>query len=210
MNFLTNFKPFPLFIISILGISLVGCSTDDNSEPTPIPEKIYYQIDGRKVFAGDPAPIELDLNSDGVVDYTIFAVLTANSNGDQLYVGINPIGANLIKSGPPNDNHFLNMGFLVRQNPNSIINNELSGNQIWTSDHSILVLRQTFNDGSTEYEGDWRDESETMVAIKHIKNQQSYYGWLNLSFDKKTEYITLVDYAYNEETEKSIKAGQKK
>jgi hypothetical protein len=194
-------------LLAMLGLG--ACENGEDAQPVPTPEKIFYSTDGRRVFVGDLDPIALDLTRDGTVDYTIFAVLTADASGDHLYVGINPIGANLIKSGLPDDSHFMNMGFLEKEDHESTINSELAGGQIWTSEHNMLVLRHTYANATKAYEGNWQNESEAIVAIQYVRNQVHYYGWLKLQFDKATEYITLIDYAFNQGAGKSIKSGQK-
>src|SRR5690606_785303 len=145
----------------------------------------------------------------GSVDYTIFVELTANGQGDHLYVGINPININAVKSGPPNDDHFLNMGFAPAEVPDDVIHHDLTGDVQWTADHSILLIRHTSNDNTVWYEGDWKSGEQVLIAIRHMAGDATHYGWLNLQFNKETEYITLVDYAYNLEAGKSIRAGQK-
>lgn len=186
-------------------ILLTSC--ENSPEPSPPVKTISYVEDGRTVKQGDPSPIAIDLNADGSVDFTVFVELHANSSGDYLNTGINPIGANLIKSGPPNDNRFLNMGLLIAEPTNAIINYDLHNDQQWTGEHSALVIRHTHNDGSISYEGSWSDNSDTMVGIQHKSNDQTYFGWLRLKFDRLAEVVTLIDYAYEKKENQSIKAG---
>jgi hypothetical protein len=171
------------------------------------PATVIYKLDGRIVKLSDTIPIILDINADGVVDYTIFMELTANSEGDHLYAGINPIGANLIKAGPPNDDLFLNMGFLVNEIKNTVLDTSLNANQFWTADHSTLVIRHTRMDNSVWYEGGWKDGTEQIVAIQHHNNGNYYMGWLRIQFNKTNETITLVDYAYNSVKDEYLIAG---
>ncbi|RIA08879.1 hypothetical protein OE09_0703 [Flavobacteriaceae bacterium MAR_2010_72] len=102
-----------LFTITLGCWFFSGCS---NNDETPVNNNsINYILDGRTVRLGDPLPIALDLSGNGQVDFTIFVELTANSQGDRLYAGVNPIDTNQIKSGPPIDDNFLNMGFLIAE-----------------------------------------------------------------------------------------------
>lgn len=169
---------------------------------------IIYKEDGRTVRLGDPLPIILDLTGDGVPDYTIFVELTANSHGDRLYAGINPLGDNVIKSGPAVDENFLNMGLLVSEIPDYLIDVNLKPGQRWTSDFGALVIRNTFTNGAVSYEGQWSDGSQ-IVGIQHIKDGLRYFGWLRIYFNKNTEIVTLADFAYESLSDQPIKAGKK-
>lgn len=199
-------KPKVIFpCIILLGILIFpGCKKDDGIvEPT---STIIYKTDGRSVKYGDPAPVAIDLSEDGQVDFTIFVELTANSLGDRLYAGMNPIGANLIKSGPPIDENFLNMGLLVAEIQGATIDLNVGQNQQWTPEFGALAIRNTFSDGEVSYEGNWAD-SVQIVGIQNKINQSVYFGWLRIKFDKNTEIVTLVDYAYDPIPGKPIKAG---
>jgi len=172
-----------------------------------VQKNISYTSDGRTVKLDDPSPIVIDLGADGMADYTVFMELTANSAGDHLYAGINPLGNNLIKSGPADDDRFLNMGFLISELPNATINEELKPNERWTDDFGSLVVRNTNTDDSVWYEGSWKDNGSNIVAIQFVKDNKRYFGWLRLKFDKSTEVVTLVDYAYEKTPDKFIVAG---
>jgi hypothetical protein len=188
------------------GLFLFGCKKDDQIiKPA---NTVKYKVDGRTVKYGDPLPIAIDLTEDGKVDYTIFVELTANGQGDRLFAGMNPIGENLIKSGPAIDENFLNMGLLIAETPAATIDFNVRQNQQWTPDFGALVVRNTFTNGKVSYEGNWAD-SEQIVGIQHRIDQAVYFGWLRIRFDKKTEIVTLVDYAYEATASKPIKAGYK-
>lgn len=194
------------FMILSGGLFFSGCKKENViTEPS---NSIIYKLDGRTVKLGDPLPIAIDLSEDGLVDFTIFVELTANSRGDRLYAGMNPIGANLIKSGPPIDENFLNMGLLVAELPGSTIDFNVEPNQQWTPEFGALVIRNTFTNGNVSYEGNWA-ESEQIVGIQNKINQSVYFGWLRITFDKMTEMVTLVDYAYESIPSQPIVAGAK-
>jgi hypothetical protein len=187
-----------IFLTTILLLSTCKKATKD---PVPellsAPTTVVYTADGRSVKASDINPIALDINADGSIDFTVFVQLMANSEGDHLYAGINPIGTNLIKSGPADDEHFQNMGFLVVELKNTLINSTLSSNQQWTMDHSTLAIRHTKMDNTIWYEGGWNDGLQQLVAIQHCDEGKFYFGWLRLQFNRSNETVTLIDYAYN-------------
>ncbi len=169
---------------------------------------IVYREDGRTVKYGDPLPIVLDVTGDGKPDYTIFVELTANSMGDRLYTGINPIAASVIKSGPPVNSNYLSMGYLISEPDGSLIDETLAAGQYWTGDHSVLAIRNTFANGDITYEGNWSDGTR-IAGIKNIVGESSYFGWLRVDFNKDSEIVTLIDFAYDSVSNQPIRAGGK-
>jgi hypothetical protein len=191
-----------------LALTLVILVTSCRDEgPAPATD-IAYAEDGRHVKYGDPDPIILDMNGDAIVDFTVFVELTANPAGDHLYTGINPIGPHLIKSGPPDDNRYLNMGLLVAEAPGEEIDGSSGANERWSGDHGTLVIRHTPTSGAVWYEGDWSADSAQIVGIQLMMAGEVHYGWLRLRFDKATEWVTLVDHAYAETPQIPLKAGE--
>jgi hypothetical protein len=191
------------------GIFMSGViSSCTQNDPAPAPTKdIAYIADGRSVKLGDPLPIAIDMHDDGAVDYTVFVELTANAAGDHLYAGINPIGPNLIKSGPADENRFLSMGFLIAEMPAARIHLTVGANERWTGDHSALAIRHTGSNGAEWLEGPWGDDVPNIVGIQHVHEGKNYFGWLRLRFDAETDAVTLIDYAYEKTEGVDITAG---
>jgi hypothetical protein len=200
---LITYRIFIWYTLVWLCLILVGCKCDDDPMQ---PSSIVYKPDSRSVRLGDPIPIVIDVNEDGQMDFTIFMELTANSQGDRLYAGINPLGANKIKSGPPIDENFLNMGFLIAEPTGATIDSNLMEDELWTTDHSTLVIRNTFTNGNITYEGDWADTAQ-IVGIQTNAGGSIYYGWMRIDFDKATEIVTLIDFAYDTIPGQGIGAG---
>ena len=142
-----------------------------------------------------------------MVDFTVFVELTANTQGDRLYVGINPIGPNLIKSGPPINENFLNMGLIISEPIGTLINQDLVQGQRWTNDYGALVIRNTSSNGITTYEGSWENSAQ-IVGIQNNINNSNYFGWIRIEFNKVTEVVTLIDYAFNSTLNHPILSGE--
>jgi hypothetical protein len=205
-----NFINSHLFLIVVMtGLSLFGCS-DDMDTPDETESEIHYRLDGRSVEYGDPFPIALDVNDDATIDFSIFVELTANSAGDHLYVAVNPLAGNQMKGTAGDDNRFLNMGLAISQSVNHPINETNAGNEQWSPDFLALVIRHTPTSANDPvyYEGEWQSGQPTLAGIKVFQNGSYHFGWLRLTFDKNTEVIRLVDYAFNVSPNVPIKAGQ--
>lgn len=199
-------KTFGSPLLAVLAAAcfvLPGCQDD----PVPGPDTVIYKTDGRSLRYGDPLPIALDLSEDGQVDFTIFLELTANSQGDRLYAGVNPIGASLIKSGPAIAENFLSMGHLVRETPGAVIDSDPGVDRRWTGDHSALAIKNTLTGGGNTYEGEWDDDAAGIVGIQNAVGGSYYFGWLRIHFDREAERITLIDFAYDTTAGRPIRAG---
>lgn len=201
-------RPLARIIFLSFLFSILLFASCDPEESTPPPDKnIFYKKDGRKALSAEYAPLLLDINEDGIIDFNIFFDLTSNASGDRLYGGVNPIGPHLTKSGPSIEENFLGMGFLVAETPLATINNQLNANERWTADHSTLVIRHTANNGAVSYEGSWSEGTSQLVGIQFVSEGKSHFGWLRLQFDKTEEEMTLVDYAFEKTSGTSILAG---
>lgn len=206
-SMLSNLIPNQKYYVRAYATNSVGTSYGNEiSFFTNQKNTIIYKTDGRTVKLSDLSPITLDISEDGMVDFTLFVELTANTQGDRLYVGINPIGPNLIKSGPPINENFLNMGLLISEPVGAIIDEALLKDQRWTNDYGALVIRNAFSNGTTTYEGNWENSAQ-IVGIQNTFNKSNYFGWIRIEFNKETEVVTLIDYAYNSIANLPIIAG---
>ncbi|MEQ8926040.1 MAG: fibronectin type III domain-containing protein [Fulvivirga sp.] len=206
---LTNLLPDQQYFIRAYAENGKGTSYGNEiSFTTNKTNSIVYKTDGRTTQDDIPGPIALDINENGIVDFVLFTELTANSTGDRLYAGINPIGPNLMKTGPAINDNFLSMGFIVAENPGVMIDETLLDNERWYTDHAALIIRNTPPTGAIFYEGNWA-EGEQIVGIQFFEEQSMHLGWLRIGFDKTTETLTLIDFAYNSIVDQPIIAGAK-
>lgn len=197
-----------VLVLTVNTALFTTCSDDSSADPTP-QKQIIHKTDGRTVKLSDPSGIALDVNADGAVDYNIFVELTANSAGDRLYAGINPIGTNAILAGPANDDNFLSMGFAKALAADTPIPENPSGDLQWSPDFHALAIRNTFTSGAISYEGEWVNGSAAFLPLRLDEGGLKKYGWAKLSFNKTTEVMTLEEYAYSEVAGVTLAAGEK-
>jgi hypothetical protein len=190
--------------IGISAIVLFACSDAE----TEVPEPIIHRMDGRTVKLSDPSGIALDVNENGIIDFNIFIELTANDQGDRLYAGINPIGANAILAGPADDDNFLSMGFAKALTPPAMIPDIPAGDLQWSPDFHSLAIRNTSTSGTLSYEGDWSNNAPAFLPIRLDQAGKKNYGWLKLHFDKETEVLTLEEYAFHPVEGVSLSVGE--
>jgi hypothetical protein len=197
------------FILSAASI-LISCEDNENTVDVKIPKNIKSAVNlDFAVQLGDPYPIALDLNEDNVVDYSLFLELTANSSGDHLYVGINPIGAHQIISTPEDDNQFLNMGFVQSFENNRKIHSQTDAGYEWTGNFSTLAIRHTSYNQPNWHEGHWKNNQLNFAPIRLYKDNAYLYGWIGIRFDKETETLYVSSFAYNQNPAQEILAGEK-
>ncbi len=191
--------------VGIGAITLFACSEAETIEPEPM----IHRMDGRTVKLSDPSGIALDVNENGIIDFNIFIELTANSQGDRLYVGINPIGSNAILAGPADDDNFLSMGFAKAFTPPEMIPVAPTGDLQWSPDFHSLAIRNTSTSGTLSYEGDWSNDAPAFLPIRLDEAGKKNYGWLKLHFDKETEILTLEEYAFHPVEDVSPSVGKR-
>lgn len=198
-----------LFIYLVVCISLITTSCKKNENPSAAPKPdIVHQIVNKTVKAADPNPLTIDVNGDGLIDYSYFAQYLANSSGVHLYVGVNPIGDNSTKMSPPNDEHFQNMGDAASIAKGLEINNNMLPSRLWSGDFAYLAIRHDYYPiNKKAYEGDWSDEVNRYMPLKLNIKGSVHYGWAKLQFNRNSEELMLVDIAWNRNADQEIKAG---
>ena len=82
-------------------------------------------------------------------------------------------------------------------NTNSIINS--SGN--WTN---LTCVLGTFGDA-----GQFKGKGEKYLGIRLPKDKSYLYGWIKLYCSQHNDTIRIIEYAYNQQIDSNIEAGQK-
>jgi hypothetical protein len=196
---------FPL-VLFISASTILSCKKSKTVTPKT---DIVYKSVNKTVKSSDTRALGVDINDDGVVDYSFFVQLTATSTGDHLYVGTNPLGENTTKMSAPDDERFLNMGDLQAVPTGIVINKNLLPVKSWSSDFAYLAVRNTDTTGPNTYEGSWGDAGEHLMPLQLNINGLTNYGWARLRFNKTSEELTFVDCAWNRNPGQEIKAGEK-
>lgn len=194
-----------LTLVLLFGIAIMFCACE--KETDPINPNVVYRAVNQTVKASDLDPLTLDLDQNGTVDYSFFAVYSVTGGAVHLNVGANPIGNNLSKMSLPDDNKFQNMGNLIQQSVGTVIDQNLDANQFWSNDFAYLTIRTELPQGYKAYVGAWSDGKPKLMALQLNINGTFYFGWARLIFDRKSEVLTLVDCAWNKNAGEPLKAG---
>lgn len=144
----------------------------------------------------------LDLNNDGIVDFTFSSYPTDTwTFWAEPNLMTNGVNAFETVSGPF-------WSYIVPLNKENIISQDLEYPYYYDPTQSLLVLDfcNTSFDFYCSYS--WGDNTDKYLGLRFIINEQIHYGWARLYVKSATEWI-IKDYAYNATPNALILAGQK-
>lgn len=136
---------------------------------------------------------QLDLNKDGITDLTFLLTIldpTSDvwftiSSDDSVELCIDTVNYNLLK--------LFDYGVPI------------SANEKWELSPNISIADLTTGFS----EGPWAGSNNKYLAFRIKKDNNYYYGWVQMSVHKKVITFTLYDYAYQQTANTAINAGQK-
>lgn len=77
----------------------------------------------------------------------------------------------------------------------------------WYNASGVLLAQRIIEEQNTYWLGDWKDAYHRYIPLQLNKNGQLYNGWVEISFDLRTEQVVLHRAAIAKEANKNIKAG---
>lgn len=194
---------YPLSLIVLF--ACISCKKQQAQAPST---EIRYKLVNRTLKAADTRPLAIDINEDGRIDYSFFAQYVVLSNQVHLYTGVSPINDNSTKMGEPDDQHYLNMGDAAPVPIGTQVKDNLMPSKPWSSEFAYLAVRTEHSNGTKSYQGAWGDGNPQLLPLRISVNDSIYYGWARVLFNKATEELTLIDYAWNRTKGQTITAGQ--
>jgi hypothetical protein len=144
-----------------------------------------------------PSRIPLDLNHDGIVDFSLVGYTTANFNGILSVAPINP--ENLAMGYRPNLASALPQGFRIGPTSLKSLRHNFGTYYRWM----LLV-------STSAIFGSWDNLANRYLGLKFVIKGKVHYGWARLSVASEGYQITatLTGYAYETIPNKPIIAGQ--
>jgi hypothetical protein len=180
-----------LLIISFLIGILVSCKEKEENDP------VYptYILAGHSLDAGiqytDIVPDDtlkiigfpdtlsvvrqLDINTDSIPDFELSCEVSSPymMGGSFVSVKIKPLGLNSVCTSK-NNNHLADS---LRYN------DSISERVNWSDSAAVLYSESSFMGGTTITYGFFDPNAEYFVGLKIVKENQTYYGWLDLKMD---------------------------
>lgn len=195
------------------GVSLLALASPTEAKIVYTPAHTNIPVNG--------GPVPLDLNHDGIVDFSFsnvsydvtggfFGFLNARADSPSnalwgrgtFYLGIGEMPAGLLKGGYSGVfAGALRAGFTVRRNKSYF----QKGNSRW-----LMALEGGSYYRSISY-GQWNYADNRYLGLKFVENGQIHYGWARLSVSlAHGSSVALTGYAYENIPNKPIITGKTK
>jgi len=181
---------------------------DDSSEVSKLSYKaLNTTIDSLQYHN----PLQLDLNNDQQIDFILTSVLLEENNRPYLYLVVNRKSPQLNKIMVNTSSELVDAGYwAVPFEKNVNIGPTESAENQWTPDLSKAFLINVSDNGINKtFAGEWIGKKDKYLGLKFLIGNAYHYGWLRISHTEGEEKLAIIDYAYNREAGKAIKAGQK-
>lgn len=207
---------------ALLIIAFVGCNKPDDQAHDEI---VYQAVNKEFVLIRDVHTLtrssdEVSNHVDSILSGLIQAefISTGQKAFDLFADGIDDIGFEIIDLNEFNPNRLpvsfdtlaarvipLTLQILDNSTfgyPDALVDDHLinaSGN--WTGKHGVL--------GTFMNAGQFQGQGERFLGIRFPKDSQYQYGWLRVYCSQHNDTLRIVDFAYNRNEDRPIKAGQK-
>lgn len=175
---------------------------------------VYTDLDPDEVIGGEGAEITLDINGDGTDDFTF---VIYNYAGTGTYIGV-PFTFDIKIAGGEalNNNEFVGSVVTNSGYTNVYVPILAPGEGINADDNfaggygSLAIVGEISVYGIPYYSfegGAWLDTEMQFLGFRLNIDKDYFYGWMRMSVNADATQLTLHDYAYESEANKSIFTG---
>jgi hypothetical protein len=172
---------------------------------------VYTDIVPDTLLSHSGEAYSIDLNHDGVVDLTIKIRITLTHSSSGTYVHAMEISANPgaydSLAGTTSHRYGNNWAFPAKLDSGAVIGKDLSGELSWNNRSFQTAAFWSQSIGSY---GKWRNTADKYIALRFLKDQSYYYGWLRMTTVLNPPFTVsavLKDFAYQSLGDSSIVAG---
>jgi hypothetical protein len=165
------------------------------SAPTAEAEIIYTKA---HVTVGDTERYHLDLNHDGIGDFSI-GFCSCRPHGTALTVARGRSAGNMIIE-QTNGHGRYSAGALNAGAP-------IGPKQAFTTYSAQMVSTGSYGSGPYS-NGPWANVSDRYLGLKFMISGEVHYGWARMTVGKRFDHVLLTGYAYETIPNKPLKAGQ--
>jgi hypothetical protein len=196
-----------LFAFSFTVILLSACSKRDTviEKPQPeevkiLPEMMITDLNNAEVKQGQSKVI--DLNRDGVRDivFATWYIGNPNENEDEVLFFASTSTESALMLGGENDSPRFGRDEMISETPQSDFGWYVIG-QAEMAKKNIGVV------GAPYWEKPWKNANHEYLAVRVNKNNQWYYGWVEVSMDTVNSALILHRAAIGMVPGKAVKTG---
>lgn len=188
--------------LTILVLSLSACNKPRELDRTPPPPVGMHYINLRDMEIPFNSSKAVDLNGDLQADYNFKVFYTGDAafQKDNFFFQVDPKQQNLLLNNGQDDSPMVN-------------SSESIGGQYtgfgWLSQTQVtLAQKSVYSNGNITWQGLWKHASHKFVAVQLRKNNQSYFGWVELSLDGGSNRLVLHKAGVSLQPNKEVKAGE--
>ncbi|HVI09190.1 MAG TPA: hypothetical protein VND65_12940 [Candidatus Binatia bacterium] len=193
-----------LFAYTAAGAGLICCAAPAHAEIVYTPSNTPMVLP----TGNAPAYTKLDLNNDGVADFTFSLIYSFYANSFQFHsdrlLGIyNNAPGNEVLWAPGVDGFAPTAAAVPAGRKIGAQNDFQSGGL-------IMAIEAYFGPNSLRNSGSWRYPETAYVGLKFLINGQVHYGWARIKFPAPGNYElpSIYGYAYESTPNTPIVAGQ--
>ena len=182
-------------------VMLVSCKKETVIEPVPsLPAMNYVDYHDQQIKFNQG--FAMDINGDGIRDIYFYTQLVGDpilKRDYRQYL----LTSSIATSMPFNDKEQIPV--LEKE---SSISLTAHPRYEWYNASEVMLAQKVIEESAQDWwDGEWKNASHRYVAVQVNKNNLLYYGWIEISFDTKSEVIILHKSAISKEAGKAIKAG---
>ena len=192
-----------LFSLLIITIGIASCKkSSSEKQVSPLPAMQYTDLQNQTVGIGQGKL--LDLDGDGHRDLGFSTLLV----GDPLLPGEKN---QFYATGSFNTFFPINSAEEVpRIGTGTFIQATAFPGYEWFNAPSILLAQRIeLTSGLVYWEGTWKTTAHRFLPFYILREDNRYFGWIELSFDTASQKATLHRAAVSTEADKGVKAGVK-
>jgi len=187
-----------LFTLATIVFALTSCSKND--KPVHMAPPMQY-IDLKESTIEINTYKQIDVDGDDKTDFTFSTLLVGDPvlKRDELHFYAYSHTHSLLLNNEHDESPVLKKDELIPVIQNDFTWYELSA--------ILLVEKLMYPDESVFWDGLWKNANHRFLPIQVRKDGKSYFGWIEMSFDKEAEKLILHKAAICKEPNRAVKAG---
>lgn len=180
-------------------VLLSACSEEPEVPSSPVSEIVHKKLTHPEFFTYG-TPKVLDLDGDAVIDFQFGVYLFANQLGDHYQYVVSPLKANrallMEEEAVPLEGNF------------EIGENSDHNDLVWDISAGTMITKLQRQTGAPSWSGAWSTIPDGIVGIRFFIGKKLHFGWIKIGNDLYSNRMSVLEYAYQSVSGKSIKSGQ--